>query len=126
MLVAGLALTGVAALIHLYIFLLESVWWRSRARAVFGTTSEQAEQTAEMAFNQGFYNLFLALGIAIGTVLVALDERTVGLTLVLFAAASMVAAGLVLVLSSPTKARPALIQLTPPLVGGVLLVVSLL
>lgn len=126
MLVAGLALTGLAALIHVYIFLLESVWWRSRARQVFGTTPEQAEQTAEMAYNQGFYNLFLAVGIAVGTVLVALDERTVGLTLVLFAAASMVAAGLVLVLSSPAKARPALVQLTPPLIGGVLLVVDLL
>ncbi|MDQ1104211.1 putative membrane protein [Nocardioides zeae] len=126
MLVAGLALTGVAALIHVYIFLLESVWWRSRARQVFGTTPEQAEQTAEMAFNQGFYNLFLAVGIGVGTVLVALDERTVGLTLVLFGAASMVAAGLVLVLSSPAKARAALVQLTPPLIGGALLVVDLL
>ncbi|MDT9592250.1 DUF1304 domain-containing protein [Nocardioides zeae] len=124
MLVAGLVLTGVAAAIHVYIFALESLWWRTRARAVFGTSPEQAEQTAEMAFNQGFYNLFLAIAIIVGTVLVALDERAVGVTLVLTGAASMVAAGLVLVLSSPAKARPALVQLVPPLVGGVLVVLA--
>lgn len=125
MLVVGLVLTGIAAAIHVYIFALESLWWRTRARAVFGTSPEQAEQTAELAFNQGFYNLFLAVLVALGTVLVALDERTVGATLVLAGAGSMVAAGLVLVLSSPAKARPALVQLVPPLVGGALVALAL-
>ena len=41
MVVVGLALAGVAALIHVYIFYLESVVWTTpRARAVFGTTRD--------------------------------------------------------------------------------------
>lgn len=126
MLVAGLVLTGIAAAIHVYIFALESLWWRTRARAVFGTTPEEAEQTADLAFNQGFYNLFLSVLVATGTVAVALGETAVGTTLVLAGAGSMVAAGVVLLASSPAKARPALIQLVPPLLGGVLVTVALL
>lgn len=126
MLVAGLVLTGIAAAIHVYIFALESLCWRTRARAVFGTTPEEAEQTADLAFNQGFYNLFLSVLVAIGTVAVALGETAVGTTLVLAGAGSMVAAGVVLLASSPAKARPALIQLVPPLLGGVLVTVALL
>ena len=37
MVIAGLALAGVAALVHVFIFYLESIAWTSaRARAVFG------------------------------------------------------------------------------------------
>lgn len=126
MLVAGLVLAVIAALIHVFIFYLESVAWTSeKARSTFGTTVEGAEATREMAFNQGFYNLFLAVEIGLGAVLVALGQTAVGATLVFVGAGSMVAAGLVLLLSSPDKRRAALIQLTPPALGVLLIAVAL-
>ncbi|SSC22493.1 Protein of unknown function DUF1304, partial [Klenkia terrae] len=125
-LVAGLVLAGIAAAVHLYIFVLESLAWTGdRARATFGTTPEQARETRSMAFNQGFYNLFLAVEIAVGIVVVAAGGTAVGATLVFVGAGSMVAAGLVLLLSDRSKTRPALIQLTPPLLGIVALAVGL-
>ena len=122
----GLALAGVAAAIHVYIFVMESLTWTSaRTRATFGTSREEAEATKELAFNQGFYNLFLAVLVVLGIVLYAVDRQDVGLTLVVAGAGSMVAAGLVLILSSPSKARAALVQLVPPLLGVIGVVVGL-
>ncbi|MCB2174953.1 MAG: DUF1304 domain-containing protein [Actinomycetales bacterium] len=126
MIVAGCLLAGVAAAVHVYIFVLESLLWTGdRTRAVFGTTREEAETTRALAFNQGFYNLFLAVVTVVGIVLLAGGRTAVGATLVLAGAGSMVAAGLVLLLSSPAKARAALVQLTPPLLGVVALVIGL-
>ena len=124
----GLALAGVAAAIHVYIFVMESLTWTSaRTRATFGTSPEEAAATREMAFNQGFYNLFLAVLVVLGIVLYAADRQDVGLTLVVAGAGSMVAAGLVLILSSPSMARAALVQLVPPALGvlGVVLGLTL-
>lgn len=127
MLVIGLVLTAVAAAMHVYIFTMESLTWTSpRTRATFGLNEQQAQATREMAFNQGFYNLFLAVLVAVGTVLVAAGQHGVGLALVLAGAGSMVAAGLVLLVSSPDKARAALVQLVPPALGVLVLVVGLL
>ncbi|WP_449386407.1 DUF1304 domain-containing protein [Cellulomonas soli] len=127
MIVTGLVLTGVAALIHVYIFTMESLTWTSpRTRATFGSTPEEAAATREMAYNQGFYNLFLAILVAVGTVLVATGQQAVGAALVIAGAGSMVAAGLVLILSSPSKARAALTQLVPPALGVAALVIGLL
>lgn len=124
----GLALAGVAAAIHVYIFVMESLTWTSaRTRATFGTTPQEAAATREMAFNQGFYNLLLAVLVVLGIVLYAADRQDVGLTLVVAGAGSMVAAGLVLIVSSPSKARAALVQLVPPALGvlGVVLGLTL-
>ncbi|MCG2799394.1 MAG: DUF1304 domain-containing protein [Cellulomonas sp.] len=127
MLILGLVLTAVAAALHIFIFTMESLTWTSpRTRATFGTTAEQAEATRELAYNQGFYNLFLAVLVVLGTVLIALGQQGVGAALVLAGAGSMVAAGLVLLLSAPAKARAALIQLVPPALGVIALVVGLL
>lgn len=126
MLIAGLVLTGLAALIHLYIFVMESITWTSpRTRATFGTTQEEAETTRSLAFNQGFYNLFLALAVFLGTVLIALGAPTVGATLVLTGAGSMAAAALVLLISSPDQRSAALKQGVVPALGVIALVVAL-
>jgi len=62
MVIAGLVLAGLAALFHVYVFYLESLAWSNeRTRAAFGTTVEDAVVTKPLAFNQGFYNLFLAI-----------------------------------------------------------------
>ena len=51
-----------AGLLHVYIFVMESFLWTSRStRETFSMGADEAEQTKEMAFNQGFYNLFLAI-----------------------------------------------------------------
>ncbi len=126
MVAIGLVFAGLAALIHVYIFYLESLAWTAPAtRRTFGTTREQAEQTRELAFNQGFYNLFLAVVTALGVGFVAAGSTVVGATLVFAGAGSMVAAGAVLMLSDRSKTRAALVQLVAPLVGVLALTVGL-
>ena len=126
MIVAGLVFAAVAALVHCFIFYLESIAWTSpRSRATFGTTEETAEITRPLAFNQGFYNLFLAIAVIVG-IAVFSTCRPVGATLVFTGAGSMLAAALVLLLSDPSKARPAVIQGSAPLLAVVLLGIGLL
>ncbi|CAJ1501248.1 DUF1304 domain-containing protein [[Mycobacterium] holstebronense] len=126
MLIAGLTFAALAAVLHVYIFALESLSWTSpRTRAVFGTTAEEAETTKALAFNQGFYNLFLAIVTVVGIAAVSLDHNTVGLALIFAGVGSMLAAALVLVTSSPDKARAAVFQGAFPAVAVALLALSL-
>ncbi len=118
MIIAGLVLAGLAALLHVYIFYLESiVWTGAKARATFGVGESEAEITKPLAFNQGFYNLFLALTALLGIGLTIVGFATVGLTLVFAGTGMMVAAALVLVLSDSTKVRAAAMQGTLPLLA---------
>lgn len=121
----GLAVAGCAAALHVFIFYLESFAWTTRARGVFGTSVEEAQATRELAFNQGFYNLFLAIVVALGIVVHAVGHEAVGLTLVLTGVGSMLAASLVLLLSSPDKARAAVNQGVLPALAIALLVAGL-
>lgn len=121
----ALAFAGLAAALHVYIWVMESLTWTSpRTRATFGISAEEAEATKELAYNQGFYNLFLALVTFGGIAAHVADEETIGSTLVFTGAGSMVAAGLVLLLSSPDKARAAITQLTFPAIAVVLLAIA--
>ncbi len=62
-------LTGLVALIHIYIVLLEMLWWNTpRGQKAFGLTPEFAAQTKVLAGNQGLYNAFLAAGLIWGLV----------------------------------------------------------
>ncbi|UJC80133.1 DUF1304 domain-containing protein [Rhodococcus erythropolis] len=126
--VAGYIFAGLAAAVHVYIFVLESFLWTApKTRATFGVKSEEeAIITQPLAFNQGFYNLFLAIVSVIGIVIAATGSASVGIALVLAGTGSMVAAGLVLILSSPDKARAAVVQMLFPAIAVVLLVVHLL
>ncbi|TQK31812.1 DUF1304 domain-containing protein [Arthrobacter sp. SLBN-53] len=126
MLVAALIIAGIAALLHVYIFVMESVTWTSpRTRATFGMSAEEAVATKELAFNQGFYNLFLAIVSAIGIAAVAMGHSGIGAALILAGVGSMLAAALVLLISSPDKARAAISQGLFPLIAVVLLVIHL-
>ena len=69
------------------------------------------------AFNQGFYNLFLAVAVAAGLVLVAMGQVDAGRAIVLAACASMIAGGVVLFLHNPKFLRAAGLQVVPPLVA---------
>ncbi|WAJ47146.1 DUF1304 domain-containing protein [Mycobacterium sp. Aquia_216] len=126
MITAGLVFAALAALLHVYIFTMESLTWTSpRTRATFGTTPEEAETTKLLAFNQGFYNLFLAIVGGIGIAEVATGHRAVGAALVFAGIGSMAAAAVVLLVSAPGKARAAVTQGAFPLIAIVLLVLGL-
>ena len=115
----GIVAAIVAALIHVWFFVLESLWFsRPAVWARFGLASdEEARTVRSFAFNQGFYNLFLAVGIGIGLVLAGTGDPVSGRAIVLFACGSMVAAGVVLVLHNRTFLQAALIQVVPALVA---------
>ena len=124
---AALVFAALAALLHVYIFVMESLTWTSpRTRKVFGTTPEEAETTKLLAFNQGFYNLFLAIVAAIGVVAIVLGHKAVGSALVFAGVGSMLAAAVVLLAVSPDKARAAITQGVFPLIAVVLLAISVL
>jgi putative membrane protein len=122
---AALVFAALAALLHVYIFVMESLTWTTpRTRAVFGTTAEEAETTKLLAFNQGFYNLFLAIVTGAGIAAIAMGHKPIGAALVFAGVGSMLAAAVVLLASSPDKARAAITQGTFPLVAVVLLAIA--
>lgn len=115
---------ALAALLHVYIFWMESLRWeRPETRRVFGTTPEQAATTRQLAFNQGFYNLFLAIAAIAGIVL--FGWPVVSNTLLIVALGSMLLAALVLVANDRSRVRAALVQGLFPALGLVFLALSL-
>ena len=126
MLIAGLVFAGLAALVHVYIWTMESLTWTSpRTRATFGTTPEEAETTKLLALNQGFYNLFLAIVTGIGIAAVAMGDKAVGAALIFAGVGSMALAAVVLLLSARDKARAAFVQGLFPAIAIVLVVLGL-
>jgi putative membrane protein len=126
-LVTASVFAGLAALIHAYIWVLESVLWTHEStRRTFGVkTAADAETLRPMAYNQGFYNLFLALGVVVGLVLLWSGLELTGLVLALFACVCMVLAALVLITSNRRMLRAALVQGAAPLVAVVCFAVAL-
>ena len=107
---------ALAGAIHVLFFCMESLWWTKPAvYRRFRSTEAQAQMTKSLAFNQGFYNLFLAGGALGGLALIATGHRQAGMILVVWNCASMLAAAAVLAASSPQMMRGALIQGLPPL-----------
>jgi putative membrane protein len=122
MLIVALVLAGLAALVHVYIFWLEALAFGTTGRKAFGISAGDAAVMKPWAYNQGFYNLFLAIvtgaGIAIGG-----ENRDASIALVAAGVGSALAAALVLVTSDPSKARGAVVQGTFPLLALVALAV---
>jgi putative membrane protein len=118
MAVVGWIAASLAAIVHVLFFCMESLWWTKPAVVRrFRGTEEEARITKALAFNQGFYNLFLAVGTLGGLCLIGMGHHKTGLVLVFWNCASMVAAAVVLVASSPRMFRGALIQGLPPLIA---------
>ena len=94
MIAVGLVFTAFAALLHVYIFWMESLAWDGpQARKTFGVPDAEREATRAFAFNQGFYNLFLAIA-AIFVDWLAFGHRLsplqwLGVAAILLAAAGM-------------------------------------
>ena len=103
---------ALAALLHVFFFYLESVVFTQPATwKRFGLKSQSdADVVRGMAFNQGFYNLFLALGVLVGIVLIHSSEVAAGHGIVLFGCACMLSASLVLASTGKSYARAAVIQ----------------
>lgn len=126
MLLIGIIAAAGAAAVHILIFMLESLrWTQEQTRQIFGIRSEaDAETTKQLAFNQGFYNLFLALTTILGIVVVFTGPLEVGLTLLFAGTGMMLAAALVLLLSNRRLARAAAMQGGMPLVTIVVLTLT--
>lgn len=57
-------LIGLIAFLHFYIFIFEAFFWEQRGPKIFRSfPKELFPKTKVMAFNQGVYNLFLAVGL---------------------------------------------------------------
>ena len=128
LLVLGVIFVAIAALIHIVIFALESVLWsRPATWKRFGLrTQEEADIVRPMAYNQGFYNVFLALGAGAGIVMIAYaNVQAQGIALSIFVLLSMLLASIVLITSNPKLARAAMTQGVAPLIGLIFLVLSL-
>jgi putative membrane protein len=109
---------------------LESIRWRQPSTwKVFGLKSQtEADTTAQLAYNQGYYNLFLAIQIILGIALSHFQShltRGIGQALAGYAAISMVAASLVLLSTGRRNLRSASIQGVAPAIGVTLLLKSL-
>ncbi len=127
MILASLLFAFIAAALHVYIFTMESLTWtRPATWKRFSVASQaDAETTRPLAYNQGFYNLFLAIGAIIGVACVALGpsgsaQAVVGWTLVFSCCGSMLLAAAVLALSGKKYLRAAATQGATPLLAVVL------
>lgn len=129
MLVAAQIVAALAALLHVVFFVFESVLWtRPRVFGRFGIASQADANTIRpMAYNQGFYNLALAVGVIVGIVLLGQgghggDEGTfvAGKALVIFGTGCMTVAGLVLASTGKSYWRAAAVQLVPAAVALIL------
>ncbi|MFC7597958.1 DUF1304 domain-containing protein [Terrabacter sp. GCM10028922] len=124
--IAASVFVALAALLHVYIFWMESIGWtRPEVWRRFGVADQAAaDVTRPMAYNQGFYNLFLGLGAALGLVLWWAGQDAAGQALALFCTGSMAAAAAVLVTTGRSYLRAALSQGTLPLIGFVLTLIA--
>jgi putative membrane protein len=64
--IIGYVLSGLVALLHLYILILESLLWRRVAGKTFKLRQDIVEASAVLAANQGAYNGVLAAGLIWG------------------------------------------------------------
>lgn len=126
LLIVGAFFVGVASLVHVFIFVLESLLWsRPSTWRRFGVHSQEESDTIRaMAYNQGFYNGFLALGGVAALVLLAVGMQSSGVVLAIFVLLCMLLAALVLITSNPRLARAAATQGLAPLIGLIFLVLS--
>lgn len=125
MTIIAVVLAVLAALLHVYIFVLESFRWNEPStRKTFGVSEADAPVLAAMAYNQGFYNLFLAIVTLVGVALLG-NEHDAGSALALAGTGSMLAAALVLITHDRTMARAAITQGTLPALAVVFLLLQL-
>lgn len=114
----GLGAAIVAAVVHVAIFVLESLLFdRASVQRLFGVRAEAVSRPLLLfAVNQGIYNLALAVTVVVGITVTAFSFE-IGLAVVAAALAIMVVAAGALAASSPRSWPFALLQGGPALVG---------
>lgn len=111
-----------AAILHIGFFYVEAILYqKAEGYKIFKTPKEHHQAVKIWALNQGYYNLFLALGTLWGLFYVLKKQVMLAGVLVSFCGLSMVGAGVVLWLSAPHLRRGALLQIMPPLLGFIFL-----
>jgi putative membrane protein len=124
--IVGSIFIAVAALIHLWIFGMESVGWSSpTVWRRFGIASQKdADTIRPMAYNQGFYNLFLSGGAVVGLLLHWTTLPMVGFGLIFFSGICMLLAAVVLLTTGRKYLRASLLQGLAPLIGLIFFALS--
>lgn len=109
---------GLAGLIHILFFLMESVLWLNPAvHSVFLVESvANAELLDVYVKNQGYYNLFLALGMLAGLWMMT-QRKDAGRILVMYLCLVMIGAAIVLRFTIPGMTAGPFIQGVPPLIA---------
>jgi putative membrane protein len=108
----------VAALFHVATFVMESVLFgRPAVQRILVGRAEPAPGVRLWAFNQGFYNLFLAAGPVAGVIAAGMGHESIGRALVVYSCAFMAACGVILFISNPKLWRGTVAQSGPPLIA---------
>jgi putative membrane protein len=120
MAIVATILVALVALLHVYIMLLEMVWWDSpRGQKAFGLQPDFAKATKTLAANQGLYNGFLAAGLIWGLVH---PDPAVAWQIKLFFLACVAVAG---IFGAVTSSRKILfIQTVPAVIAIIALVLA--
>jgi putative membrane protein len=96
----------VAALMHLWIFTMESVRFsRPEVHAMFEVRAADLGTVRPWAFHQGCYNALLALQVLAGLIAAHSGALAAGQALVVAASGSMLAASVALIAFDPRRAR---------------------
>jgi len=116
---------GITAILHILFFKLESIdFMKPETLKRFGLDEHSGEFVKTWAFNQGFYNLFLAIGLIYSIFLLFKGNVERGVTLASFILLTITGAGLVLYISVPEKFSAALIQAIPAIIALITLKIS--
>ena len=108
----------IAVLFHVMAFVLESfLFGRPDVQTFLLGRPEPAPGVRLWAFNQGFYNLFLAAGPVAGLIAYHAGNVDVGRALVIYGCAFMAACGVVLFVSNRKLWRSMIGQSGPPLIA---------
>ena len=119
--VVGQIAALIAGLVHLMIFGMETVFFSRTAQPTFGVAPGDLPAVRPWALNQGFYNLFLAVGAVVGLVLLHAGSPDAGHALIALSCGSMLAAALVLLATNRRMLRAASIQGVAPLLALILI-----
>ena len=107
-----------AALIHIGFFVFESILLQKpKFAAKMRMNPVEHSHIKPWAFNQGFYNLFLAIGTFVGLYMIFQKKIMTAGAVVSVCGISMIAAGVVLWFSVPRMRKGALLQMLPPILG---------
>ena len=117
----GTIFVGLAALLHVLFFLLESVWFEKPSlEALRRRRPGEGARHQAVGLQPGLLRPCLALGAGLGLILYFVGNVPAGLTLVLFTTACMVLASIIIASTGKRYLVPALIHGVPPLLGLVL------